>query len=514
MEKLINISIVILFIIAFCFKNMEALGQSKIDYLGQKTPGMVGELFAPGLISTNGFEHSAPAFSPDGSVVLWTLVDRSFRASMYEMRFENGKWSKPYRPTFADSTADDYYPSFSPDGKKLYFGSRRKVPKGYPQGEDMRIWEVERTKNGWGIPIPYDTLVSTGIEFAHSIARSGTMYFSASTGGGTNFNICRSEKGKKYKSVAVLPFDINSVDYEDGPYISPDESFLIFESHRPGAMVGGIDLYISFRGQNNSWSSPVNMGPAINSDQAERFARLSPDGKYLFFGSNRNQSSENWGFDIFWVDAKVIDEIRKNVKVEWIKSPLGDELITSLYNNDGLGAIPKLQEWLHQHPTSLDATILLSSNLRNQNRFTEADVVIRNAEIDWSGNISITLEKALINFGMNRSDEAIATLEEILKDGPQKRDRLIYLSNALLDMRKFAESDNYFEQALKLQSNVFTYLRRARKFAANGELDRAFETLDKSLSKGLISKNQIENDTELDALKKDDRWNALLGKLK
>ena len=98
-----------------------------INYLGQNPPGVTAELFSPGLISTDSMEHSSPAFSPDGKVVLWTVLNQSYRASMMEMNFENGKWSTPHRPTFADSTADDYYPSFSPDGKKLYFSSRRRV---------------------------------------------------------------------------------------------------------------------------------------------------------------------------------------------------------------------------------------------------------------------------------------------------------------------------------------------------------------------------------------------------
>src|SRR5687768_9274489 len=51
-----------------------------INYLGQPPPGMEAKLFAPGLISTNRYEHSAPAFSPDGGVVLWTVVDKNYRA--------------------------------------------------------------------------------------------------------------------------------------------------------------------------------------------------------------------------------------------------------------------------------------------------------------------------------------------------------------------------------------------------------------------------------------------------
>ncbi|WP_461402078.1 TolB-like translocation protein [Flavitalea sp.] len=178
------------------FTGTELVAQSKtaINYLNQKSPGLIAEVFAPGLISTGLSEHSAPAFSPDGNTVIWTVMDKSYRGYLLEMRNENGKWSKPSSPSFADTTADDYYASFSIDGRKLYFSSRRKMPAGYTQGKDICIWEVERKKNGWGKPVPFDTTVSKGQDYAHSVSEKGTLYFSSALGGGTNMNIRKSEK--------------------------------------------------------------------------------------------------------------------------------------------------------------------------------------------------------------------------------------------------------------------------------------------------------------------------------
>jgi hypothetical protein len=42
----------------------------------------------------------------------------------------------------------------------------------------------------------------------------------------------------------------------------------------------------------------------------ERFPRLSPDGKYFFFASNRDKSEGKVGFDYYWIDARIIDELR------------------------------------------------------------------------------------------------------------------------------------------------------------------------------------------------------------
>jgi Tol biopolymer transport system component len=47
------------------------------------------------------------------------------------------------------------------------------------------------------------------------------------------------------------------------------------------------------------------MGPAVNSAGSDYTPMLSPDGKYLFFTSSREGQD-----DIFWIDARVIAELR------------------------------------------------------------------------------------------------------------------------------------------------------------------------------------------------------------
>ncbi len=69
-------------------------------------------------------------------------------------------------------------------------------------------------------------------------------------------------------------------------------------------MTGGYgrwDLYISFKDQTGRWTKLINMGNSINTEQAEANATFSPDGKYLFFTR---------GDDIYWVSAKIIEELR------------------------------------------------------------------------------------------------------------------------------------------------------------------------------------------------------------
>lgn len=278
------------------------------NYLGMKTPAQQPEIFAKGIVSTEGYEHSAPAFSPDGNLLLWGNVERDKPSVLLEMKRVGDTWSKPASPSFTSGKYDDMYPFFSADGKKLFFGSRRPLPAGSPAG-DIRIWAVDRTATGWGEPYPFDTTVSQGFEYAHSFSKAGNLYFSARKvqNGKPGWSIyCSMLKKGQYQPPQLLDSTINNGSYVDGPLIAPDESFLIFESDRQGGL-GSIDLFICFKQSNGKWGRPVNMGPAVNSAQSERFAGLSPDGKYFFFGSNRASTLP----DVYWMDADIINELKK-----------------------------------------------------------------------------------------------------------------------------------------------------------------------------------------------------------
>ena len=89
------------------------------------------------------------------------------------------------------------------------------------------------------------------------------------------------------------------------PWIAPDESYIIYSSYRSDEYGNG-DLYINFRKKNGDWSAPINMGKRVNTAMQERFPSVSPDGKILFFARNRMRTFS----DIFWVDAKIIEELK------------------------------------------------------------------------------------------------------------------------------------------------------------------------------------------------------------
>lgn len=85
--------------------------------------------------------------------------------------------------------------------------------------------------------------------------------------------------------VSVHPFKYNDPQFDVGqPSVSIDGKYLFFASDMPGGN-GGSDLYYCelIKGE---WSSPVNLGPKVNSAGAEIYPYMHPSGR-LYFTSDR-----------------------------------------------------------------------------------------------------------------------------------------------------------------------------------------------------------------------------------
>jgi len=266
-------------------------------YLGQSPPAERPAIFAPGIISAEEhFEHSSLAFSPDNEEVYWSTDFKEF--GFYDIVFmkkENGRWSAPRLAPFSEKVHAGH-PVFSSDGKKLYFSSTR--PKDRNAGEsDENIWVVERTDTRWSEPKLLDDMINTDKgESVLSITRQGTLYFRR------DMEVFRSsQKNGVFETPVKVELPLSPGSRILALFIDPDGRYLILEVFGAGGY-GGADLFICSKMKDSSWSAPANLGPKINTAGMERFPSVTPDGKYLVFLRVTD------GSDIYWVDARIIEE--------------------------------------------------------------------------------------------------------------------------------------------------------------------------------------------------------------
>ncbi|WP_367389568.1 OmpA family protein [Lewinella sp. LCG006] len=107
-----------------------------------------------------------------------------------------------------------------------------------------------------------------------------------------------SRQGADNTWSSPVPLSINSVNYSTAhPALSPDGDRLFFASDRPGGF-GGKDIYYCDR-IGLGWSSPINLGPQVNTEGDELYPYYHTD-EVLYFASNGQLGLG--GLDIFRVE--------------------------------------------------------------------------------------------------------------------------------------------------------------------------------------------------------------------
>lgn len=270
------------------------------SYGGAPTPpGADVRIFVPGVIPTSVPNNAAPAFTPDGHTVFFFQSSGASSISILFSQQNDGRWSAPKMAPFSGQYRD-LEPAFAPSGKYLVFASNRPARPGgatidghyngqvFP-GRGGNLWRVDFTKRSWGSPqrLP-DSINSNTSVFSPAVTANGSLYFMRAENGG-KFHIYRAQmKNGKFETPVLASFsDAEHGEYD--PAVASDESYLIFSSGRAPAPPKTTDLFIVFRTA-NGWSEPIDLRSALSADVHGIEARLSPDGKTLYFSNARSPS--------------------------------------------------------------------------------------------------------------------------------------------------------------------------------------------------------------------------------
>jgi Tol biopolymer transport system component len=251
----------------------------------QMRPSPTPRLLAPGVVSTGDIEFG-PALSPDGKTLYFCKGSPGNRRLMWIVvsRLENGAWTAPEIASFSGRYTD-IDPTFSPDGKRLFFASTRPIEGTEPK-KDFDLWVIEKTAAGWSEPRNLGAAVnSTGSETTTSVTADGTLYIGASGRDGgprTGRRLYRSKLVEgKYQAPEPLPAPIDAGEEDSNQYVSPDGRSMIFLSKRPSAEPA---LYVSYD-ENGAWSTPESIGAKLNAEFSPYTPLVSPDGKTFYFTS-------------------------------------------------------------------------------------------------------------------------------------------------------------------------------------------------------------------------------------
>ncbi len=214
----------------------------------------------------------------------------------------------PYNPknlgTNVNSPYDDYWPMLSTNGTRLYTTKNVPIRQDIPisrknANEDFFINFL--TKDSiWGPPRSITPLNTRTNEGAPSISADGQTFVFTACNRKDGFGKCDIYIAKRSKNGWTRPRNIgapiNTRNLERQPSLSPDGKTIYFTSDRPGTD-GLEDIWVSHLQKNKKWSNPINLGDSVNSDGMEWAPFIHPDGRTLYFVSNGHLGMG--GLDIF-----------------------------------------------------------------------------------------------------------------------------------------------------------------------------------------------------------------------
>lgn len=256
------------------------------------------EIVAEGVVST-ALNQTFPSLDPASGDLWFSEYERSFRAqSIFFSRAVDGEWQAPEMAPFSGQWGDRA-PRFSPDGSSIFFTSNRPRP-GNDESGDMNIWRVERESGGWGEPQLVESPVNSEENDIHSSTNANATWLASNREG----SLGRSDLYRigADGSLTHLPPPVNDENSQSDLWMSPDESWMILAitDHPDG--FGGDDLYVSRR-TGDTWSTPVNLGPEINTAEYEYGPSVSPDGRHLYFTSHRDGPAHVYRIPIGMIPA-------------------------------------------------------------------------------------------------------------------------------------------------------------------------------------------------------------------
>ena len=255
-------------------------------YLGQKPPGRIPEIFAPGIVSAEPYSEFVCMFTPGAMECIFDRYgdDKYQRGAVFITRVEDGKWIKPELHPFFTTLGEVFLPTIAPDGNTWFFTSHSlPVPEG--AAGILPMFYIKKTKTGWSQPEYF----AEGIHASATL--DGTVYIRSGR------EIIPQAEFKEIVDLAeAVPFDVGHA------VTAPDGSYFIFDNQELPRK-GNCKLFVSFITSAGTWSNPISLGKYIK--QHAFCAWITYDGKYLFFHSLDDSKG-----NIYWVSAEIIEDLR------------------------------------------------------------------------------------------------------------------------------------------------------------------------------------------------------------
>ncbi len=177
-------------------------------------------------------------------------------------------------------------------------------------------------------------------------------------------------------------------------------------------------------------------------------------------------------------------------------------------------SIAELKKRTEEHPNNTDALFQYAAALKNSKQYEESEKVFGELLKIEPDHINALTYRYLILQILGRPKEAEPLLARAEKTGRMDKFTYLGMGNTMYSIGKYEEGVQFFEKVTAADPTGVNLYNLACGYAKLGNKDKAFDNLNKAIDIGFNSKQQFENDADLESLKKDSRFVVLREKLK
>lgn len=238
-----------------------------------------------------------------------------------------------------NSADDEYVPAITADESKLIYTYAGAKSMGGRQAEGNYLEDIYMSvkENGeFRTAVPVDSLNTFLPDAAISLSNDGSALFVYKDVGDSHGDIYMSLlNGSNFSKPAKLKGEVNSYSWDGHCALSPDGRTIYFSSDRAGGY-GGRDIYKATLQADSTWGAAINLGDSINTAEDEDAPFIHSDGITLFYSSKGKTSMG--GYDVFRAVMRPDDSTFK--RVENLGYPINspaDDIYFVLSANGGTG---------------------------------------------------------------------------------------------------------------------------------------------------------------------------------
>ncbi len=206
-----------------------------------------------------------------------------------------------------NSTQPEYAPFMHPSDSVLIFTARRddqiQIDDIYgPQNEDLYFCERDWIDGSWSYAERFEDAVNSKFnEGSSCLSRDGKTLIFARCDANDSYGSCDLYSavfsGGKWQDVQNLGELVNSKNWDSQPNLTPDGKALFFTSNREGSF-GGTDIFVSLLQEDGIWGKAINLGPTINTVDHEVTPFFHAINNTLYFSSTGHLNHVG-GYDIY-----------------------------------------------------------------------------------------------------------------------------------------------------------------------------------------------------------------------